>query len=385
MNNTTSRQTEKGKLRHNSVDALKAVLIYATFASVWIVLSDKVVIWLFSDPSVIGTASTMKGWLFILVTSALLYLLLKERHPVQRGDSENGDQVTTAGTGYFSIAFIALLLLVPLIGVAFINLQAPKIEENAYRNLQAVAQLKSSQIQHWLAERHGDTKTLAASSGLTARIHEFVEGKSDHLAQPILYRFKSLVENYGYSDVLLFDAKGSLLLTQGERPDMLPAVRDRIALAILTKSIQRSDLFRDEAGRVLIDWIVPVIIKEAHSERAVAAILLRANAANFLYPLIQNPFSASQSAETLLIRREGDNAVYLNELRHRQGTALTLKVSLSSPNLPAAVALINAQPGIIQGPDYREIDVLAAYQPVAGTNWHIVAKIDQDVLTLVEN
>ncbi len=55
----------------------RIVLTYAVFASLWILLSDKVVAWLFNDPSLITLAATLKGWLFVGITSLLLYRLLR--------------------------------------------------------------------------------------------------------------------------------------------------------------------------------------------------------------------------------------------------------------------------------------------------------------------
>ncbi len=54
----------------------KIALTYAIFAGLWILLSDKVVAWLFNDPVFIEVAQTLKGWLFVGVTSLLLYWLL---------------------------------------------------------------------------------------------------------------------------------------------------------------------------------------------------------------------------------------------------------------------------------------------------------------------
>jgi PAS domain S-box-containing protein len=55
---------------------LKLVLTYALFAGLWIVLSDKVVAGLFSDPAQLLLVSTLKGWLFVAVTSLLLFALV---------------------------------------------------------------------------------------------------------------------------------------------------------------------------------------------------------------------------------------------------------------------------------------------------------------------
>jgi diguanylate cyclase (GGDEF)-like protein/PAS domain S-box-containing protein len=55
----------------------RIVLVYAVFACLWILLSDRVVLALFSDPTQIAFVSTLKGWLFVAVTSLLLFGLIQ--------------------------------------------------------------------------------------------------------------------------------------------------------------------------------------------------------------------------------------------------------------------------------------------------------------------
>jgi len=56
--------------------AFKIVLSYATFAALWILLSDRVLGLLVRDPELIVRTSVVKGWVFVLVTALLLYGLL---------------------------------------------------------------------------------------------------------------------------------------------------------------------------------------------------------------------------------------------------------------------------------------------------------------------
>jgi PAS domain S-box-containing protein len=58
-------------------DLLGIVLVYAVVASLWILLSDKALPWLFDDPVQIALAGTFKGWLFVAVTSLSLFGLLQ--------------------------------------------------------------------------------------------------------------------------------------------------------------------------------------------------------------------------------------------------------------------------------------------------------------------
>ena len=57
----------------------RIVLLYAGFAVLWILLSDRLVRLLFRDPGAMMAASSLKGLAFILITSVLLYLML-HRH-----------------------------------------------------------------------------------------------------------------------------------------------------------------------------------------------------------------------------------------------------------------------------------------------------------------
>jgi hypothetical protein len=62
---------------HTHRIALKIVLTYGLLAAVWIILSDKLVLFWFSDPEKIALVSTLKGWFFVVVTGSLLYFQLR--------------------------------------------------------------------------------------------------------------------------------------------------------------------------------------------------------------------------------------------------------------------------------------------------------------------
>ena len=56
--------------------ALRIVLFYALLAGIWILLSDRALDWFISDPHLLTTWQSYKGWAFVLVTAGLLYVLL---------------------------------------------------------------------------------------------------------------------------------------------------------------------------------------------------------------------------------------------------------------------------------------------------------------------
>lgn len=57
--------------------ALRIALIYAGFGGLWILLSDQVLGFMTQDPAIMTALSIAKGWLFIFVTTVLLYVLIR--------------------------------------------------------------------------------------------------------------------------------------------------------------------------------------------------------------------------------------------------------------------------------------------------------------------
>ncbi|MDX2212977.1 MAG: PAS domain S-box protein [Oculatellaceae cyanobacterium bins.114] len=66
------------QLQRFSSASLKSriILIYAFFSSVWILFSDRLLELWFRESRSLTQAQTIKGWLFIVVTSGLLYVLM---------------------------------------------------------------------------------------------------------------------------------------------------------------------------------------------------------------------------------------------------------------------------------------------------------------------
>ena len=106
-----------------------------------------------------------------------------------------------------------------------------------------------------------------------------------------------------------------------------------------------------------------------------AAVVLEIDARDFLYPLIQPWPVPSKTAETLLVRRDGNDVLFLNELRHQSNTMLKLRIPLSQTNVPAVMAVLGRE-GVVEGRDYRGVAVLSALKHVPDSPWFVVAKVD---------
>ena len=148
--------------------------------------------------------------------------------------------------------------------------------------------------------------------------------------------------------------------------------------AINTKKVIFSDLYRSKTTNVIrLTLVVPLLVSKGRDSVPVGTLLLRIDPYQFLYPLIQTWPTPSKTAETVLFRREGNEVVFLNELRNKKDTALNLRFSISEPNLPSAMAVRGIR-GVVEGIDYQGVPVLATVKPVPDSPWYLVAKINKE-------
>lgn len=94
-----------------------------------------------------------------------------------------------------------------------------------------------------------------------------------------------------------------------------------------------------------------------------------------LYPFLERWPTPSETAETLLVRREGDEVLFLSPLRFQPDAALNLRYPLTYTDLLAVKAVLG-QTGPVTGLDYRGHAVIGAVSPVPGSPWYLVARMD---------
>jgi PAS domain S-box-containing protein len=274
------------------------------------------------------------------------------------------------------VIFLFLIAAIIVSGIFYYQKQKKDIFSGQISQLGAIADLKAMDIGRWLKERTGDARLIMENPFLTARLLAFTSARPNgRRPEPIRQWMASLRNNFHYQNVMLLDKSGQVVLALdeqypalgGEGLDLIESVRRQ-------KNVVISDLHISAAVPFpLLDICLPLT---ANSE-IFGFVLLRIDSAQFLYPMIQSWPTPSPSAETLLVRREGDNVLYLNELRHRKNTALKLRLPLTSKETPAVMAILG-KTGAVSGQDYRGIVVWAVLKPVPASNWSIVAKVDRE-------
>ncbi|MFZ5785493.1 MAG: PAS domain S-box protein [Acidobacteriota bacterium] len=245
-------------------------------------------------------------------------------------------------------------------------------EETA--RLDAIATLKVGQIAAWRAELLADATVLMGSPTFVETVQRWLVEPNAEDAALLLGRFRAQASVQAYGDVSLVEASGRVRLRLSGRdeplhPDALTALSDALARG----APALSELHLDGHGTPHLGVVAPLPAVEG---KPAGAVVLQCDASRFLFPLVQRWPVPSRTAETLLVRRDGGGVLVLNELRHRSGTALRLRLPLADVRLPAARGAAGEQ-GAAHGVDYRGVRVLAVTRAVPASNWVMVAKVDR--------
>jgi PAS domain S-box-containing protein len=283
---------------------------------------------------------------------------------------------------YLLIILFAIVIIAAA-GYAFEQQQKRIAIEEARLDLATIADLKASQIVAWRRERLIDATSLYYNSMLAHRIKEHLKG-SEKTA--VLKELQTWMERFrsagGHNKVLLFGPDAELITSASF--DSTPPkdhYLTQVKQAVQTREIIFSDLHYDaNTDKIDLELIIPLISRENGRNSCIAVLLIDIDPYKYLYPLIRTWTFPSFSGETLLVRRDGNNALFLNNLRFKADSALKLRVPLNNTQMPAVRAVLG-QEGIFYGIDYRGVPVCAAIRTIPDSNWAIITKIDtQEIL-----
>ena len=245
------------------------------------------------------------------------------------------------------------------------------------RQLSTIADLKVGELVQYRREREGDANMLFRNPSISALTRRFLEKPKDAEAEQMLHAWLEKYQSYGqYDHVGLVDDHGAVrMAVPDQRLIFSSQVLERVPEALGTRRIIHQDFYRNEHDRRIHLALLVPIFDPGEEGRPLGVIILRIDPETYLYPFIKRWPAPSRTAETLLVRRDGNQAVFLNELRFQTNTALALRYSMDQTNVPAVRAAWGAE-GIMEGRDYRGAAVLAAVRAVPGSPWGLVARMD---------
>ena len=277
------------------------------------------------------------------------------------------------------LIFIFVLMATGLSTTGYISYQNYEMQfrTQVESQLTSIAALKTNELVDWYNQRLGDATVIYENRTFAELAKRALEVPADAQAQTQLQAWlESIQKNYQYDRVYLLDIHAVERFSapnssESITSNLLPDTEE----AIHSKKIIFADFHRDSNSSPIHLAILIPLFTRAEAVSPVGIIVLRINPEKYLYPFINEWPAPSSTAETLIVRRDGNAALFLNNLKFKPDAALTLRIPLTETSVPAVRAVLG-QIGIMEGVDYRGVSVLADVHPMPDLPWFLIAKID---------
>ena len=250
----------------------------------------------------------------------------------------------------------------------------------AAARLEAVAELRSTQVQAWL-DRHMSFARFLGDSTTLAMLYTRWRDRGDAEAgRQLLARAIDSRHADGADSALLVDATGKVLAREHPSDrEAAPELRKTVGLALAAGVASNSSIY-GRAGTELpqrMDIVIPLLMT---GHPAHGAMVLRVDPRRSLFPMLANWPVPSRTAEAVLWDRIGERIVNISAVHGDADSLGRIDEQVGASALPIARAVRGELPrGVAtRVVDYAGRDVLWVARPVPGTGWWLVTKMDMD-------
>jgi PAS domain S-box-containing protein len=291
--------------------------------------------------------------------------------------SGTGDRIERRSGYFFFLVLIFLTIGITAISSFSYWQYRKNYRAEVDRNLSAVADAKVDELRHWRSERLEDASIFSKNPIFTNLVQDFFENPKNTNTRRLIQAWMGKIqENPQYNQVCLLNTQGVILLSVpiGSSP-ISSVVLHRLPEVLRSGQVTFQDFYRSEHDqRVYLSILIPIFDENNHN-RSRAILVLNINPDIYLYPFIQYWPTSSRTAETLLMRRDGNSVLFLNKLKFQNNAALNLRIPMGEKELPSVKAVLG-QGGIVKAIGYRRVPMVAVLRAVPGSPWFLVVHMD---------
>lgn len=363
-------------MRQRLSKAAIIAFLYLAFAGFWILTSDWLVDLLITDRTLLVRIQAWKGSAFVLMTALILYALLRLKLPTQ-DEAESG--AFNFRAGLLIAAYILIALSIGGFGYLVYRQQAEEFTAQQFSVESTIVKFKARHIENWLTERRQDVKLIQSHPAPLA-IDAHVSSQLDKTLEAKLQSyFDALLETKEWVGVTLYTKEGHPLFATGEAIETTDALRQAIIDSSQSQRLTINDIhrLRSDPDQYRLEFIAPIIVNEP--QKTFVMMVLSADPAIQLYKSLNEWSAISVDSELFLVRREGDEVAYLNKTEGITSSPLAIRKPLSQTNLSATRAVLDGA-GFCRCINDRDLEVLAAFQPISGMPWHVLLENNADAI-----
>ena len=285
----------------------------------------------------------------------------------------------TKRTTYFIAGFLIVSAFILSTGYLYYRYAIKSFRVQIDQELSAIADMKVKEIIQWREERLGDVSVFYKNDLFSSLVQHYFEKPDDaETLKRIQIWLEKVQKHYNYEKVFLMDSNGIERFSIPKATTPISSVISHQHSKIMkSKQIIFGDFYRNEHDHKIYLAVLTPIIDAQDSSRVLGILGLQIDPEHYLYPLLSSWPTPSKTSETLILRREGDEVVFLNSLKFKKDAGLNLRMPMNGKLAIPAIRAALGQEGIVEALDYRGVPVIAEIRTIHGSPWFMVARMDQ--------
>lgn len=278
---------------------------------------------------------------------------------------------------------VGLLVLLALLGIA----QAYQMRSENYRQqvenrLRLVGEVQSKNVADWRRNRMADAGKLTEDPLLARTLADWLHSQraDPELEHMLQQRLQVLVEFEQYALVRLLDPQGRILLgTDTIAANALPAQEMQALTQALADGVPVA--VEPQAPGYFAFPFFSVMAPLYDGLEPIGAAWLVIDLRSSLYPLLQAWQLESPSAEVMLVRHYGREAMLnINPLPKSGVLPLSKTLLLTQTESPIVQAIQGAR-GVLRGRNYKNQPIVAMVSAIDGAPWWLTVQVDEAEVT----
>ena len=285
---------------------------------------------------------------------------------------------TTVRPYQLIIIFVLLVSVIILYGTKFYNKQREYAKQDQFDKLRVAVDLKANEITHWANERIFDINIVTLNkSFISGSAQWFEDNENTALKNNIVDRLDLMI-NYGnYKSIYLLDKKGNIKISIRDTIRKLePAAIELFKNSLAQKKPVFSTIYLcNKCNNLHLDIVSPMY----KSNELMGALLFRVDPNKFFYPIIKEGILHLESSECILVEKEGNDIIYLNQPKLSKDISFGYRIKQDSTETknPPILSFLDKNE-TAEGMDYRKADVLAGIKKIQDFPWYLIVKIDTE-------
>ncbi|MGB7718848.1 MAG: PAS domain S-box protein [Bryobacteraceae bacterium] len=255
--------------------------------------------------------------------------------------------------------------------------QKNTVERDVRNQLLTIADIKVRELSEWRSMQLGEARAILGDPMTLTVLRRVVAGDASASERAAAHAWMdALAKHLYYADVLLLDRKGKLVLSVGQKLGSADHLRQIAEETLQGGDVVLRDFHRDTpSGPVHLG--LNLALRPAPDAAAFGVLAFGMDPATHLYPLLETWPVASASGESVLVRRDGNEAVFLSRLIGRGDSAANFRIPMSRTDV-LGVQAVGGKEGNIRALDANGLPLVAAVRRVPNTPCYLIAKMNED-------